>query len=393
MAQAVLARKTQVSIWGTVLVTYRRIQQLRARMGEVEAQPYGGEKPEWFAYPNGARLWIGGMDNPYKMLSGERDFIFCNQTEEFTLEDWEVLFTRTTGRGAVTSTPMLFGDCNPGPADHWILKRPSLKVFHSRHEDNPTLFDEAGEITEQGQRTIATLNSLTGIRKSRLRDGKWVGAEGLYFEAWDDDLHTCDPFPIPEDWPVWGALDYGFAHNTAFVLLTEKDDIIYCIAEHVRNKQLVPFHCRAIRRQVERAGIAFGRIREIDAGHDVFQTRGDSQGKTIAQQYQEALDPETGAKIGLMMLRKANIARIAGAQELLARLGNAEEGIKPRLKIFKTCPRTIAAMTRMVCDPRDPEDILKVNADANGDGGDDEVDSLRYGVLTRFSPSKKLVSF
>jgi hypothetical protein len=125
------------------------------------------------------------------------------------------------------------------------------------------------------------------------------------------------------------------------------------------------------------------------AGHDVFQTKGDEQGKTIEQQYREARDPETKAAIGFK-LEKANIARISGAQELLARLGNREMNIAPRIKVFHTCPRTIAMFTRMVCDPRDPEDVLKVNADVNGDGGDDEYDSVRYGVMARLKSNKTL---
>ncbi len=378
-AQAGLLRKVAADIGPTVLVTYKRVIEM-SRSG---ATAYGGEKPEWFDYPNGARLYVGGMDRPGKVLSGERDWVYVNQAEELTQDDWEVLSTRTTGRGAVTDTPMLFGDCNPGPEDHWILKRELLKVFHSRHEDNPSLFDDDGNLTEQGKRTMAKLNALTGIRKARLRDGKWVGAEGLFFEEWDEDLHVCDPFDIPGDWPVWGAFDYGFAHPTAFGLLTEDNDgTIILFGEHVRKGWLPPAHCLAIRQLAERCGIAWDRVSKIVAGRDIFQQRGDSNAKTIAQQYEEARDPETHESIGIMM-EKATVDRVTGAQELLSRLGNHEAGIPPRLKIFSTCKRTIAALTRMVHDPSNPEDVLKVNADQNGDGGDDEYDMLRYGVMVK----------
>lgn len=390
-ANAVLARKLQVSIWGTVLVTYKRIQELRVKLGEQAATAYGGEKPEWYVYPNGSKLWVGGMDNTAKILSGERDWIYINQAEELNLEDWEVLLTRCTGRGAVTKTPMLFGDCNPGPEDHWILKRGTIRIFHSRHEDNPSLYDDAGNLTEQGRRSMATLDALTGIRRARLRDGKWVGAEGLFFEVWDDSLHTCEPFSIPADWPVWGALDYGFSHPTAFALFArDNDGKIYQIAEHVQNGWLVPQHCKAIRRQAALCGVDFRRIKPIVAGHDVFQQRGSADGKTIADQYRDAVDPDTGAPIGFP-LEKATIDRVTGAQELLARLGNVEVNIKPTLQIFNTCKRTIAAITRMVKDPRDPEDVKKVDADINGDGGDDAYDALRYGVMVWRRPMPNVV--
>lgn len=381
-AQAILARKLQVSITGSVLVTYKRIQELRSQLGEKPAEAYGGEKPEWYDYDNGAKLWVGGLDKPNKMLSSERDFIYVNQAEELKVEDWEILGTRATGRGAVTKTPMLFGDCNPGVEDHWILKREALKLFYSRHEDNPSLFDDEGNLTEQGERTMSKLNALTGVRKPRLRDGLWVGAEGIFFEEWDDDLHTCDPFEIPEDWPMWGSLDHGFAHNTAFGAFAQYERDIYLVAEHVKNGWLVPQHCMAIRRQLDRAQVDHYRIKRVLAGHDVFQKRGDSSGKTIAQQYKEAKTPASGEEIGFSLVH-AQLDRVAGARELLELLGNKELGIKARLHIFKTCPRTIAAMKRMVHDPSDPEDVLKVNADQNGDGGDDEYDMLRYGVMTK----------
>lgn len=382
-AKVSLARKLQVTIWGTVLVTFQRIQEYRKELGDIPAWPYGGEKPEWYTYPNGSKLWVGGMDNADKLLSGERDFIYINQAEELALEDWEKLTTRCTGRGCVTDTPMIFGDCNPGPADHWILKREALRVFHTRHEDNPSLYDEQGNLTAQGEKTMATLNSLTGVRKARLRDGKWVGAEGLFFEVWDEALHTCAPFEIPEDWPVWGALDYGFSHPTAIGLFTrDSDGVIYQIAEHVQAGWLAPQHCKAIRRQAAKLGVDWLRIKQFVAGHDVFIQRGSSDGKTIADQYKEAKDPETDAAIGIK-LEKATVDRVTGAQELLARLGNKEVGIKPTLKIFNTCKRTIATITRMVKDPRDAEDVKKVDADVNGDGGDDEYDMLRYGVMAK----------
>lgn len=387
-AQALMFRKKRVDMDASCIRTYKNIIE---RRGGVET--YGGEKPQWFDYTqSGARLWVVGLDNPGKALSAEFDYVYGNQIEELELADWETVTGRNTGRAGHTDSPQSFGDCNPGPEDHWILKRAAsgaLRPLKSKHEDNPRLFDDDGNLTEAGERSMRKLRALTGIRKSRGYLGEWVGAEGLYFEEWDGDLHTCDPFTIPADWPVWGAFDYGFAHPTAFGLLTEDNDGgIYLIGEHVQKGWLPSAHCRAIRRLAERCGIGWHRIKKIVAGHDVFQQRGDKDAKTIAQQYAEATDPETGGAIGLKF-EKATLDRITGAQELLSRIGNAEVGIPPRLKLFRTCKRTTAVMTRVVKDPRDPEDVLKVNADGNGEGGDDEYDMLRYGVMEADKKPKK----
>jgi phage terminase large subunit len=192
----------------TVLNTYKRVIALSGS----GAKPFGGEQPLWYDYPNGARLYLGGMDRPGKVLSGERDFICVNQAEELALEDWETLTTRATGRGAVADHPMIFGDCNPGPEHHWIINRPSLKVIYSRHEDNPTLYDEQGRLTHQGERTMSVLDALTGLRKKRLRFGLWVGAEGQVYEGFDPAIHVLEDFTIPASWPRYRSIDFGFTN-------------------------------------------------------------------------------------------------------------------------------------------------------------------------------------
>lgn len=206
-AQAAIVRKTYQSMHGSVLQTFRRI------LGkDTLVHSFGGEKPEWFDYPNGSRVFVGGMDNPQKVLSSERDIIFVNQAEELDLDDWETLTTRTTGRGSVMPYTQIYGDCNPSHSRHWILEREPLRMLYSQHEDNPTLFDDRGVITEQGIRTLAVLDGLTGTRKERLRFGKWVSAEGAVYADWDPAIHMIDPFPIPDDWARYRVIDFGFVN-------------------------------------------------------------------------------------------------------------------------------------------------------------------------------------
>ena len=368
-AVGALVRKVKATIGPTALRTYDRI----VAMSGSGATPYGGNNPQWYDYPNGARLYLGGMDDPGKVLSGERDFIYANQAEELTEEDWETLSTRATGRGAVTDTPMLFGDCNPGPADHWIIRRRdagALVLLESRHEDNPTLYHPDGTITPQGIKSMAVLDALTGVRYQRLRLGRWVGAEGQYFTQWDEVRHVCKAFDVPADWRVWGGFDYGYSHNTAFYLLTEHDGTVYIIGEHVASRWLVSQHVEAMRALAGRVGRNVGRM-DIVAGHDVFAQKGDATAQTIAQQY-------TAHGV---TFRKAQIDRINRAQYLSERLGNPAANVLPTLQVFDTCPRLIATMPSLVVDPRRPEDVLKVDADADGRGGDDPYDAASYGLM------------
>jgi phage terminase large subunit len=209
-AHIAMIRKTRQSMDASVLKSY--IDNIK----HPGIFTYGGHKPQWFDYPNKSRIVIGGMDNPNKVLSAEYDIIYVNQCEELTVDDWEKLLTRATGRAGNVPNPQVIGDCNPGPNTHWILQRKQEKnitFLESRHQDNPILFDPAtGQITPQGQRTMAVLDSLSGVRYQRLRLGKWVSAEGQIYEAYDAATHLIDRFDIPPDWRRIRVIDFGLVH-------------------------------------------------------------------------------------------------------------------------------------------------------------------------------------
>jgi phage terminase large subunit len=166
------------------------------------------------------------MDNPDKVLSSERDGIYVNQAEGLTVNDWETLGTRATGRGAVMPYTILMGDCNPGGSKHWIRERAKAGKLHlvrTTHRDNPTLFDPAtGEITPQGRRTMATLDALTGVRRKRLLEGIWATAEGAVYDMFDPAVHVQER--DASEFQRWAlAMDEGYT-NPAVILLIGIDD-------------------------------------------------------------------------------------------------------------------------------------------------------------------------
>jgi len=229
-ANGVMTRKTYSSLIATAVQTYERVARIKDPGCKIKA--YGGNKPEWYDYPNGSRLWVAGFDNPQKVLSGERDFFYLNQGEDFALEEYETITGRATGRGAVMPYTRVVVDCNPGPASHWILHRSSLRLIKSYLDDNPTLWEPApahvvavceewpdvgdrggiGRWTEQGKRSLDVLNKFTGVRYQRYRLGNWASAEGAVYENFDPIVHTCEPFPIPADWRRIRCIDFGYSN-------------------------------------------------------------------------------------------------------------------------------------------------------------------------------------
>ena len=224
-ARALMVRKSYKSVITSALPSYyNKVLPYPPSHAKCPIHPYGGGKPEWIDYPNGSVLLIGGLDDPQKVLSSEYDFIFVPQAEELTLNDWEQLLSRNTGRAGNAPYSQIIGDCNPDVPTHWILGRKTLSVYHSRHTDNPMLFerdkeynlvtDEDGEpvMTKQGERSMTALQSLTGVRYKRGYLGLWVGAEGLVYEGFDPAIHVIDDIEIPAHWRRFRVFDFGYNH-------------------------------------------------------------------------------------------------------------------------------------------------------------------------------------
>ena len=51
--------------------------------------------------------------------------------------------------------------------------------------------------------------------------------------------------------------------------------------------------------------------------------------------------------------------------------------------IHRRCARLVETLRALQHDPSRPEDVLKVDADEDGVGGDDAADCLRYLVATK----------
>jgi hypothetical protein len=236
----------------------------------------------------------------------------------------------------------------------------------------PVIF--GGTPTWEGQSLVVCEQQMRtwGIAAFLSESQQEVGREGRFFRTWDETLHTCAPRPVDHGWSFWASFDHGHAHPTAFyVHANVGDGTIETIGEHVQAGALPSEHAEAIVKLLAELGLRVSDLRTIVAGTDVFAQKGDKDGLTIADQY---------AQRGLYF-SPANTERVTGAAEMRSRLGDAAKHIAPTWRIWQTCPRLIACLPRMVADPKRLEDVLKVNADKNGAGGDDEYDSARYGLM------------
>jgi PBSX family phage terminase large subunit len=263
-SRAFITRQTYKSLLATALVTYEnKVLPVHPDSPDSAIVKYGKSKPEFYQYPNGSHLLIVGMDNPDKILSGEFDFGYVNQAEEITLDAWEKLIARCTGRAGNAPYTQVIGDCNPAHPQHWILHRETLKLFEQLHKHNPSLFNqETQDWTEQGKRTMEILGSLTGIRKERGFKGRWVSAEGVVYEFSSAHLIARADVPAIRRWYL--SIDFGYTNPFVCQLWgVDADGRMYLWAEIYMTKRTVAAHIPAIK-----AMIGDRKIEAIVADHD-----------------------------------------------------------------------------------------------------------------------------
>lgn len=247
--RALAVRKTHKSLTATGLVTFRE-QVAKDAIAAGICKWYGGsgEKPAQYIYSNGSVLVVGGMDNADKVMSAEYDVAYVQEATELTPDDWEKISSRL--RNGVTSFQQLIADCNPQQPSHWLKKRcdeGKTKMLYSRHEDNPRLFGQQGQITEYGKAYLQRLDALTGVRKERLRRGRWAAAEGIIYEDWRPEVHLSDRKILPFAWDRIWSVDFGYTHPFVWQMwAVDPDGRLWLEKEIYRSQRLVEDHAKDI---------------------------------------------------------------------------------------------------------------------------------------------------
>jgi len=184
--------------------------------------------------------------------------------------------------------------------------------------------------------------------------------EGQAFSEWDRSIHVVAPYPIPDSWVRWRALDYGFAAPHACLWLAR-----------------APSGAIVVYREAYGAGLTAKEqalaIRALSAGEKYFvsvadpaiwaENREGERYKSIAAQY---------AEMGIHWTKASN-SRLIG-WERLHELLDWGEGVPPVLTVMSGCTNLIRTLPLLPKDPHKPEDV-----DTTAE--DHAADALRYGVM------------
>lgn len=272
--------------------------------------------------------------------------------------------------------PRIYSTTNPGGIGHAWYRAKFLK--EERSEDSgarrDTVFVPA-RVTDNAftnPEYTRVLENLTGWQRRAWFEGDWDIAAGQFFTTFRREAHVVRDFDVTRAREWFAALDYGFTHYTVCLLgCTDGDGNVFIVDEHAERLWLPQRHSDAIHSMLARHGVKPNALRRFVAGADVFSRQSD--GTTVASQY---------ARHGLK-LTCANMDRVNGWAEILHRLGDVDAGIAPTLFIHQRCGRLLETLPALQHDPHRPEDVLKVDADEDGVGGDDAADALRYLLATK----------
>jgi hypothetical protein len=344
------------------------------------------------SFANGSRIIAGHFQNEKDIdayLGLEYDVIGIEEATTLTARKYQDISTccRTSKSNF---RPRIYSTTNPGGVGHGWYRAKFIVPFQEKRETE-TRFIPA-RVTDNrwnNPEYLRVLQNLTGWQKRAWLDGDWDIAAGQYFTTLRREVHVVEDFDDLRAVEWFAALDYGHVHYTVVLLgCRDGDGNIFVVDEHAERLWLPQRHATAIKAMlarhvvpVERRGLRVERpetrpleisdLKRFVAGADVFSRQSD--GSTIATQY---------AKL-VITLRCANTDRVNGWAEILQRFGDVEAGIRPTLFIHKRCGRLLETLPSLQHDPNRPEDVLKVDTDEDGIGGDDAADSLRYLVATK----------
>lgn len=349
------------------------------------------------SFHNGSRIIAGHFQNEKDIdayLGLEYDVIGIEEATTLTSRKFQDITTccRTS---KPNWRPRIYSTTNPGGVGHaWYRARFVAPMLERRETETRFIPARVGDNAFNNPEYRRVLEGLTGWQKRAWLEGDWDIAAGQYFTMLRRDVHVVDDFDDTRAVEWFAALDYGFAHYTVCLLgCRDGDGNIFIVDEHAERLWLPQRHASAIKamlgrhrlsaergfrnaEQVQTRPLEVSDLRRFVAGADVFSRQSD--GTTIAGQY---------ARQGIT-LRCANTDRINGWAEVLQRFGEpsvgvADGGVTPTLFIHKRCARLIETLPTLQHDPNRPEDVLKVDADEDGVGGDDTADALRYLVATK----------
>jgi hypothetical protein len=198
--------------------------------------------------------------------------------------------------------------------------------------------------------------------------GNWFVTPGSFYGgAWNDKIHTCEPFKVPRDWRRFRSMDWGFkAPGCVHWWALDHDDTLYCEREYTFQEKTDAEVAKRIREIETDMKLWKGHQSAITGPADtqLWEERGESSRSKAAVM----------ASLGVNWVRADKKSRRHNSERLMKRLLDHQHGTKPPgIVFFRTCKQAITTIPAIQTDPKDTE--------VPEDGGDDHwLDSVLYAT-------------
>lgn len=331
-------------------------------------------------FGNGSRIVAGHFQSEKDIdayLGLEYDIIGIEEATTLTARKYADI--RTCARSSKVLAdgrrwrPRIYSTTNPGGVGHAWYKAEFIDPHARGFLHGPTRFVPARVADNPfvNPEYSRNLESLTGWQRAAWYSGSWDFAAGQYFTTWDETRHVVELAAAPVGGCWIGGFDYGFAHWCVFLLGHVSEKGLLTIVDEVALRQVVPeTMAAALHAKCARYGVKVPRL-PVFCGPDVC--RRDSQGRTVQDEYR---------RHGIRLV-PGSPDRVSGWSAIVAALGDPRNGVANTMVISRRCEHLLSRLPVMQVDPNRAEDVLKVDCDEDGEGGDDSPDALRYMVGTR----------
>ena len=286
----------------------------------------------------------------YQYQSAEYDVVRFDELTHFTEAQYVYLISRV--RGSNGYPKQIKSSTNPGGVGHsWVKDRfvnpapPNTEFTGAdgmRRIFIPSLLTDNNFLMEGDPDYKKRLEALPEKEKQALLYGNWDIFEGQYFDEFNRDLHTCDPFPIPAEWRRYRTIDYGLDMLACYWIAVDSLHNAYVYKELCESN--LPISEAA--KKIQEYTLPDEEIYLTFAPPDLWN-RSQETGRSKALIFGEnGLD-----------LVKSNNDREAGwlaIKELMTLDANGS----PRLHIFRNCTTLIRHLPELQRDPKKPTDTL-----------------------------------
>ena len=196
---------------------------------------------------------------------------------------------------------------------------------------------------------------------------------GQAFPEWDRDVHICAPFDVPDRWPKWRGVDYGYAAPFCCLWMAQREDGVFFVYRELYGSGLT-----ASEQALQVRALSAGETFKASVGDPAMwaSSREGRQVQSVADQYRE---------MGVPLTKAAN-ERLAGKERVHQYLEwdegqDGEPDHPPRLYVFPSCANLIRTLPMLPVDPHHPEDV-------DTDAEDHAYDALRYLLMKAASPRR-----